>query len=405
MRILRINCLSEPAGGVERYIYEADRFLVNLGHKVITVEINSTKKPGNVDLTEHLYVNDHPLYRFFRDITTDVSVLSHLMSVHEKFKPDIIHLHHFRVSFMAVAKFINAVSTPCIYTSHDAQLVCPIATLVLPDGTICEGGIKTRCIFTGCQTGPGVPYEIYRVHVFNKLVKGRISAYVCPSNAIKNYMEKFGYTPAIVIGSLTNIDINSTEKLDLPKGNTIGFLGRIDRHKGLQYLIDAVSLVKNDIPDIHLEIAGEGDFLDVVKNRVNKLNLQQNVSFLGQLPREAHREFFSSIKFLVIPSIMIENRIFTAQESFAYGRTVVASDVGGIPEIVQNGINGVLVKPTNVEELASKIEMLLSDETLLIKYSDNAFKSIVEMIKNESGMERIVDIYEKVIKSAPGKLM
>ena len=396
---MRINCLSEPAGGVERYIRETDEHLLQNGHEVMTVEINSTKKPGNSQLTEHIYVPGSSISRLFGDIIPDEEVFNFLNDSYKKINPDIIHIHHFRVSFMAVARFINSISTPCVYTAHDAQLVCPISTLVLPDGKICEGGIKTRCMFTGCRTGINVPYEMYRIKIFDRFVKNRISAYLCPSNAIKNYMETFGYTPSIFIRSFPNMNIDALDKLDFQKENTIGFLGRVDRYKGLQYLITALASVKKKIPDIQLKVAGEGDFLPSVKKLVDELDLSNNVTFLGYLPKESHRDFFASIKFLVIPSVMIENIIFTAQEAFAFGRTVIASSVGGIPEIIENDLNGELVPPADSSALFSKITSLLEDKEKLIRLSTEAFDSIKRILQERHYDTDITEIYENVINN------
>ena len=401
MKVLRINCLSEPAGGVERYIKETDEHLLKLGHEVLTVEINSTKKPGNDHNTDHIYVKGDPVRRLFGDVLPDEMVFNFLMDSYNKLKPDIIHIHHFRVSFMAVARFVNSVHTPCVYTAHDAQLVCPISTLVLPDGRLCEGGIKTRCMFTGCKTGVNVPYEMYRIGIFNSLVKNRISAYICPSKAIKHYMKMFGYTPSIFVRSLPNMNLEALEKQDLGKENSIGFLGRVDRYKGLQYLVYALAQVKSEIPDINLKIAGEGDYLPNIKELVEKLGLTNNVSFLGYLSKEFHKKFFSSIKFLVIPSIMIENIIFTAQEAFAYGRTVIASAVGGIPEIIENDVDGILVPPANVKDLSQKIITLLYNDEKLNLLSQNAYDKITKILQDKKLESDITEIYEQVLEQKP----
>ena len=400
MKIMRINCLNEPPGGVERYIRETDIYLSKLGHEVITAEINSTGTPGNLAFTEHLYVNGSHVRRALGDVFSEPSVLKSLLDIYRRSKPDIIHIHHFRVSFMAVARFVNLVDTPCVYTAHDAQLICPIATLVLPNGNACEGGVKPRCFFTGCKVGLGLPYEIYRVMIFNKLVKQRISAYICPSLSMKKYLEAYGYTPAIFVQSLPNIDTSSFAMLPIPAENTIGFLGRIEKNKGLQFLIQALGIAKNAIPDIHLNIAGDGGFLPYIKILVERLDLSSHVSFLGYIPKENHKEFFASIKFTVIPSIMIENRVFVAQESFGFGRPVIASSVGGIPEIVKNNYNGILVKPANSDELALEMVNLLKDESRLKYYSENAFLSLNETTTDTNGIDGILKVYEAIIQKA-----
>lgn len=393
--------MSEPAGGVERYIRETDEYLNSLGHKTLTVEINSTSKFGNTIATEHIFIHSNKAKRLMGDVTSNKSVFDFLMNVHNRFQPDIIHIHHFRVSFMSVVKFINSVQTPCVYSAHDAQLLCPISTLILPDGTRCEGGIKPRCFFTGCRVGVNLPYEMYRVNVFNRFIKRRVAAFICPSKSMKNYMESFGYRPAVFVRSLPNYDLKSANKLELPNKKTIGFLGRIDRYKGLQYLVDALAMVKKTFPDIHLIISGEGDYSKQIVKQVKELGLSQNVELTGHIPKENHQAFFSSIQFLVVPSIMIENIVFTVQEAFSYGRTVIASEVGGIPEIVKGGVNGILVRSSNSYELAEQITNLLCDSQKLASLTENAMSTFKEMVNIKQSELDIIQVYNKVINGDP----
>jgi glycosyltransferase involved in cell wall biosynthesis len=398
IKILRINSINGPSGGVEQYIKETNECLKKLGNEILTVEINSTENPGTKEDTINIYVNGKKIVRLFKDLSTDKIVFNSLMEAYNSIKPDIIHIHHFRVSYMSIAKFINSVETPCVYTAHDAQLVCPISTLVLPNGDICEGGIKTRCMFTGCKVGTHVPYEMLRVWSFKFLLVDKISAYICPSEDMKNYMDKYGFKPSYFIRSYPNIDIKVLQKLDFPDSNSLGYIGRIDKYKGLQILIKALKSVKLKFPNVRLRIAGTGDYLDEIKKLALTEGVSENVEFLGYLGRERHRDFFSSVNFTVIPSLMTENIIFTAQEAFSYGRPVIASKIGGIPEIVRDGFNGYLVKPYGVAELANRIIFMLSERELLKKLGNNAFETINEVMLKNNGCKEILSLYENIVK-------
>lgn len=402
MRILRINSLNGPAGGVEEYIRETNDCLKKMGNEVLTVEINSTGKPGTIDNTINIYVNGKKLSRLFKDVSSDDWVFDALMNACKTMNPDIIHIHHFRVCYMSIVKFLKSVKIPCVYTAHDAQLLCPISTLVLPDGDKCDGGIKTRCMFTGCSVGFNVPYEMLRVWAFKHFLDSRISAYICPSKEMKLYMEKFKFSPSFLIPSYPDLNVDNFEMLKFPSSNNIGYLGRLDRYKGVQVLIKALKIIKTALPDVNLQIAGTGDYSEYIKSLSIKEGVSDNVEFLGHLGKERHREFFSSINFLVIPSLMIENIVFTAQEAFSFGRPVVASRVGGIPEIVKDNFNGLLVHPNNEKELAEKISILLKRRDLLMNSGKNAYETIKTTVHNQNGCNDIQLLYERIISQEKG---
>jgi len=397
MKILRINSINGPPGGVEQYINRTNECLKKTGNEITTIEINSTKIPGTLNDTISIYVDGRKMRRLFNDISCDKSVYEVLTETHRKINPDIIHIHHFRVAFMSIVKFIKSVKTPCVYTAHDAQLVCPISTLVLPSGKICEGDIKPRCMFTGCKVGTHVPYEMLRVKAFKHYLKDRIFAYICPSENMKQYMENYGFKPSYFIKSHPNLDTKSFQMYDFPSNNSIGYVGRIDRYKGLQILIIALKKIKEFFPDINLKIAGTGDYIDQVKKLAVELGVSGNVEFLGYLKRENHKVFFSSVNFTIIPSLMMENIIFTAQEAFSYGRPVIASAVGGIPEIVRHGYNGFLVRPYDSQELADKILFLLNHKDILLKFGENAVETIRLFTDNDNTCNDILTIYNKVL--------
>lgn len=402
MRILRINSLNGPAGGVEEYIKETNDCLNKKGIETVTVEINSTSRPGTFEDTIHVYVNGKKLNRFFKDVSSDDIVFDALMDAYKAINPDIIHIHHFRISYMSIVKFLKSVKTPCVYTAHDAQLVCPISTLVLPNGEKCKGGIKTRCMFTGCSVGYNIPYEMLRVWSFKHILGSRISAYICPSQEMKRYMDKFNFKPSYFIPSYPNLNVDKFERLEFPSSNNIGYIGRIDKYKGVQVLIKALKIVKRSFPDVNLRIAGSGDYSETIKSLSFEEDVSDSIEFLGYLGKERHREFFSSINFLVIPSLMIENIVFTAQEAFSFGRPVVASRVGGIPEIVHEGFNGFLVKPNQELELADKITFFLKRKDVLTDFGKNAYETIKTRVHNQNGCNDIQLLYERIMSQEKG---
>ncbi|WP_319591766.1 glycosyltransferase family 4 protein [uncultured Draconibacterium sp.] len=175
-------------------------------------------------------------------------------------------------------------------------------------------------------------------------------------------------------------NVNIKSKYGLPKHEKlILYSGRIDNIKGLNYLCQAIQSLVNDIPDIRLVIAGDGDYNSLIKST---RNFSAHISFLGFIPFEDLVVLYQEADIGVIPSLE-EHCSYVALEMLHSGLPVVASNLGGLKEIFINEENALLVETimnkTNgygvapkVENLRNKINILLTTKTLQIKLSRNA---------------------------------
>jgi glycosyltransferase involved in cell wall biosynthesis len=178
--------------------------------------------------------------------------------------------------------------------------------------------------------------------------------------------------------------------------NTIGTVARLTPVKGLEYLIDAISLVRWQIHDVQLQIVGAGPLRESLEYRVEDLGLQEHVSFTGWKPDVG--PYMASWKLFVLPSIE-EAFGVSILEAMAAGLPVVASDVGGIPEVVVNGSTGLLVPPGNSKKLAEAILHLLKGEQLRQAMSIAAVERVRDHFSRERMVEQIASTYERVMAS------
>lgn len=154
------------------------------------------------------------------------------------------------------------------------------------------------------------------------------------------------------------------QKLKLAKEEKfLVFVGTLKQVKGLKYLIEAVKILKGKMPEMRLLIIGEGGEKENLQEQVEKLKLKQNVIFFGKLANEKIPEYMIASDIFVLPSLS-EGLPVTVLEAMAAGLPIVATQVGGLPEIVKQGQNGFLVEAKEPEILAQKILTLLSDEKL-----------------------------------------
>ncbi|MGI0128952.1 MAG: glycosyltransferase, partial [Thermoplasmata archaeon] len=166
MNILRINSWDGGnTGGAEVSIRREVQALEALGHRNRSVAIVTEEPPVNIGVDETFIVRANSsrargLGEWLERVARDAA-------------PDVIHLHHFRSGFRPLAKWLRSRREPIVLTAHDVDLICPVSTLTLPDGSHCRGEILPRCQFTGCPVGWGLPYKISQKRAFEANVRRR----------------------------------------------------------------------------------------------------------------------------------------------------------------------------------------------------------------------------------------
>ncbi len=148
------------------------------------------------------------------------------------------------------------------------------------------------------------------------------------------------------------------KRYGLKEGPIIGIVARLSDVKGHIYLVQAMSFVLEQIPEVQLLIVGDGKMKNELVAAVENLRIRQNVVFVPSVPDT--REIFSLMDVFVMPSLK-EGLGLALMEAMASGLAVIGSDVGGIRSLIQEGINGLLVKPADVAGLSQAILRLLTD--------------------------------------------
>ena len=161
-----------------------------------------------------------------------------------------------------------------------------------------------------------------------------------------------------------------------------------------EILIEATAIVIENFPSFKLTLCGDGPLKESLIELSNSLNLQKHIQFVGQIENRKVPELIQQHGFMVMPSLK-EGFGVAAVEAFACGRPVVATNVGGIPEIVTDSINGYLVQPNNIQELADAMIKLISDKNRMIEFGKNGYESV----RKRYDWERCVDKMEKVYNS------
>ncbi|MFA5144811.1 MAG: glycosyltransferase family 4 protein [Candidatus Omnitrophota bacterium] len=181
------------------------------------------------------------------------------------------------------------------------------------------------------------------------------------------------------------------------KAPIVLYVGRLELRKGVHVLMRAIPRVLQEIPKAKFIFIGKDSGMRAyLINKVNQLRYQDNVEFIDALPRYRLKDFYQKSTICVIPSLW-ENHPYSCLEAMACGKAIVATETGGLPEIIQNGVNGVLVEAGSSSRLADNIVGLISNERLRDKLGRNARKTIEERYAPVKVIQQTVSIYEKLL--------
>lgn len=243
----------------------------------------------------------------------------------KQIKPHVVHHHNISLlGYGILRKQGNYVN---LYTAHDYWLICQQNNLLRYGSEICMGG---SCFF--CALRCGRPPQLWRYRKeFRKVVENNIDFLIVPSNFIKNKILKKFRVKAV---TLPNFAPELPGPIE-PSGFSNFFLyaGVLEKHKGIMDLVNFYKEIANKI-DTGLLIVGEGKLKDRIVKFVKKHELDQKIILLGWVDSAQLRRLLKDSKALIIPSILPENCPLIALEALSIGTPIVASNKGGLPEIV-----------------------------------------------------------------------
>ena len=327
----------------------------------------------------------------------------------DDFKPDIVHVHSLQTSALTYSVLEPCIkrNIPIVMTLHDSFLVCPVMTLMKSDekycyGINCKGLNKLPCIRYNCagKLEASIRFAlmsfIYNITGYNKY----ISKFITPSNALKDLIlkSKLGINNDRLI-TINNF-ISDDELQTLPNYNNNGYflyIGRLSKEKGVHYLLEAMK----DLPkNINLRIIGTGPEEIFLKKYTADNNLN-NVKFLGFKNREEIKEEYKNCIATILPCNGFEIFGMTNVESFINGKPVIASNIGGIPEIVENNINGLLFEPGNVDQLRECILRYWNNPQLVIEHGKNAYHKAITNYTADVYYEKLIQLYKNILTEEP----
>jgi glycosyltransferase involved in cell wall biosynthesis len=169
--------------------------------------------------------------------------------------------------------------------------------------------------------------------------------------------------------------------------------GRLCTEKGFHILLRALPSVVSRHPGVQIKIAGTGPFVKHLRDLATRLDLDQRVNFLGQIPFAEMASVYAGADMVVVPSVFSEPLGRTVLEAMSCGKTVIASAVGAIPELIEHGRTGWLIPPEDSHALSEAILRLLADGSLRHSLGNNARQSIAQDFNDARVVEQTLRVY------------
>jgi glycosyltransferase involved in cell wall biosynthesis len=310
-------------------------------------------------------------------------------------RPDLVHAHNIYAGLTPrILDEATARGVPSVLTLHDYKLACP-SYLMLCRGQVCDacvGGTFAHCLLRRCHKDSYFVSAVTMVEAtFNALTgKWQQARFlICPSKFVRNTMIRHGL-PAEKLRHVPNgIDLNEWS-CGPADGGYLLYVGRISPEKGVDTLVRAS--VRSPLP---LRIVGDGPDRPRLEALAAKLGAA--VHFEGQKDAPAVRALLHGAAALLVPSVCNENAPITIVEAMASGKAVVASNIGGIPEMVQDGETGLLVTPGDVESLRHAIATVVANAAGREQMGRAGRERAEREFSLEHHVERIFRVYEDAL--------
>ena len=405
MRLLLGNKFWYAKGGVETYLFELIEELPSHGYDVVPFAMKHARNlPSDyasffVDEVDYHAPQSWPakLQMATRMIYSRhaAAKMAALVNAHP---PDLAHLHNiYHQLSPAILPFLAERKIPVVMTLHDLKLACPNYKM-RTDGQICErcitGGYQHavihRCVRDSFTASALCAVELF-AHRAMRLYEDNVHRFIVPSRFYLQKMIEAGLPASKLtrIPSFTHIDRY------IPRYDDDGYfvyIGRLSDEKGLPTLVQAV----RGFDKGSLLIVGEGPLREPLERMVEGEQLQ-NVRILGPRWGSELVELMRGARFSVIPSEWYENCPRSCIESFACGKPVIGANIGGIPEMVDDGESGLLFTPFSANDLRAKIDYLFDRPALAVQMGRAARAKAAREYSPESHLERLLAVYDEAL--------
>lgn len=395
MKILLVNTFYYPEvkGGAEYSVKKLAETLQKSGNDVVVLAAGSIDKDEVIDGIRILRRKFNSLYHSYGKVNKSIfrmafhrlldfrnpmnrNVIENVLEIE---KPDIVHTNNLYEITPIIWEIAQNYKIPVVHTIRDYYLMCYKTNLLRKDNSIC-----------------GTPHIGCKVYQYiNRRFTDYVDVLTAPSYMMIEEVEKRGFfkkaehrvvynacefNVANVVKKCSNKKINDT--------TTFVYLGGFHEHKGIEILLNAFENLDNS--NARLMFAGKGEKLEAIEEACKR---DRRIQYVGFLNEKETVELLDKCDVLVCPSLWNEPFGRVTLDAYKNGLPVIASRIGALPEIVKDGITGVLVEPGSCSDLEKAMTRFINDNIFLKKCKDNIPEQLMKF-----GLDKQASEFEKLYK-------
>ena len=394
MKVLILNDVATAVGGAETLTLDLRDELRNRGHDARVFASDALGAEAGA-LADYRCFGTTGELRTLNRVANPRAWLA-LRSALADFRPDVVHVRMFMTQLSPlVLPLLGGI--PSLYHAAWYETICPIGLRLLPDGSICEFAPGRACREQGCLSRRAWVALMTQRALWNRW-RDVFTLFVANSGAVERRLRQHGIGPTRVIWNGVR---RRAPRPPLAGPPVVAYAGRFSREKGVGVLIEAFAEARRVVPDATLLLAGDGPGRRELAARADELGIGGSVRWAGHLDRDAMERELESAWVVATPSLLEEPFGLAAAEAMMRGTAVVASNHGGLAEIVRDGDTGLLVPPRDADALAAALVALLSDRARCESLGVAAHAWAWDMLSRERCADRFLEAYDE-IRHGPG---
>ncbi len=413
MKIIFASKFYYRRGGLEAYLFKTKELLEAQGHQVIPFSTDFYEnyeteyseyfcRYHNLSQEEFSKNVSFGKFKAIGNMFFNMEAYNKMKQLIEKTKPDIVQgfgvTKHLSYSIFKAAKDMGV---PTIMRLSDYAILCPNTTAVDGFGEICHDFscakndftkiLKRKCIHRSvlasvigkCEVKTNIMLDVYKKYV---------DYFIAPSRFIRRiFIDHFRISPQRIYYLPIFLDALNDSALESDEGYFL-YAGRLSSEKGVYTLLKAFSINNK----YKIVIAGTGPDEKALKEFAQKENV--NAEFIGFQNYESLKRIIKKCSAVIIPSEWYENSPNIILEAYAQGKPAIGSNIGGIPELIEEGETGYLFNMGDVVDLADKVRWIYENKSTTYKMGRKAKEVLTQKYSQDEHYEHLVNIYSTIRK-------
>ena len=403
MKIISVNKFYWKKGGSEAVFFGEKELLESHGNVVIPFSMQNER--NNTTPYSHYFIDevDYSKAGLAAKLSAAMKVIysfdskRKIKGLLDDEEIDVAHFHIFQHQISpSVFGPLRGRNIPIVLTLHDLKPICPNYKMYTHSRVCeeCKGRKFYNCVINKCTQNSTFKSMVNMIEMYLHYAFGyyqNVDKFIAVSKFYRDKMIEFGFDSDQVVHVPNFIDSGKFDVSERDDGYALYF-GRLSEEKGVETILNACK----QCPNIPLVVVGGGPLESELRQRSEDMQLK-NVNFVGFKGGKELTDLVAGSSFTILPSEWYENCPMSVLESFAYGKPVIGSRIGGIPELINEDHDGLTFTPGNSQDLAVKMTELWGDKKKRRTMGLNGRRKIEADFSPEKHYENLLSVYRSVL--------